>query len=88
MVCLKHLHAMRVQCSMHLLTCARASHQCAGEAKPTGQKKKRIIKLTRKQKLRKVAKVARGEALVDQREKKNFKDARKLDQKLAAKSLW
>jgi len=60
----------------------------AGTAQPAGPKKKRIIKLSRKQKLRKVARVARGEARADRREKKSLKDARKLDQKLAAKALW
>ena len=51
-------------------------------------KKKRIIKLSRKQKQRKEQRVARGESLVERRGKKAAKDARKLELKLAAKSLW
>ena len=51
-------------------------------------KKKRVIKLSRKQKRRKDQRLARGEALVDQRSKKQEKDARRLDYKLAAKAMW
>ena len=46
------------------------------------------MKLSRKQMQRKALKKSRGEALVDQREKKGAKDARRLDMKLAAKAMW
>ena len=46
------------------------------------------MKLSRKQMQRKALKKSRGEALVDQREKKGAKDARRLDSKLAAKAMW
>ena len=48
----------------------------------------RIIKLSRKQKLRKDKRKERGEALVDQRDKKAQRDAKRLDQRLTAKALW
>lgn len=51
-------------------------------------KKKRVIKLTRKQKIRKSKLAERGEALADRRSKKQERDARKMDRKLAAKGLW
>lgn len=51
-------------------------------------KKKRIRKLTHKQKLRKEKNIMRGEALLDRQSKKQERDARKLEKKLAAKALW
>ena len=60
-----------------------------GTTEPTVSKKKREkLKLSRKQKIRKDKRIARGEALLDRRSKKQERDARKLDQKLAAKALW
>jgi hypothetical protein len=59
-----------------------------GPPQSSGVKKKRLVKLTRKQKLRKSKKLERGEALVDQRSKKIEKDARRLDKRLAAKAMW
>jgi hypothetical protein len=60
-----------------------------GAAEPTGiGKKKKKIKLSRKQILRKQQKQDRGETLTDRREKKAMRDARKLDQKIAARAMW
>ncbi len=51
-------------------------------------KKKKIVKLTHKQKLRKKKLREMGEALVDRRSKKAERDANRLDKKLAAKAMW
>ena len=51
-------------------------------------KKKRVIKLSRKQIIRKQRKKSMGETLVDRRDRKTERDSRKLDRKLIAKSLW
>ena len=57
-------------------------------AKSTGLKKKRVVKLTRKQKLRKDKKIERGEMLTDRLSKKMEKDQRHLDNRIAAKAMW
>ena len=59
-----------------------------GTATASGPKKKKIVKLSRKQKLRKELRIAKGEALVDRRHKKAKTDQRRLDKRLAAKALW
>ena len=51
-------------------------------------KKKKMVKLTRKQKLRKSKHQERGEALLDRQSRKQERDARRLEKRLAAKSLW
>lgn len=50
--------------------------------------RKSIVKLSRKQKLRKQAKAARAEKLADQAEVKAHRDQRKMAFRLKAKSLW
>ena len=47
-----------------------------------------MIKLSRKQKLRKEKRAARGEATSDRRGKKTERDQRRLDNRLAAKAMW
>ena len=61
---------------------------CAGPSSSSGPKKKRVIKLTRKQKIRKEKKINMGITLNDRHGKKIVKDQRRLDQRLAAKALW
>ena len=68
--------------------CDCLSRCTGGAGAPSGPKKKKIMKLSRKQMQRKALKKSRGEALVDRREKKGAKDARRLDMKLAAKAMW
>eukprot|EP00316_Scyphosphaera_apsteinii_P007219 CAMPEP_0119298876 /NCGR_PEP_ID=MMETSP1333-20130426/1008_1 /TAXON_ID=418940 /ORGANISM="Scyphosphaera apsteinii, Strain RCC1455" /LENGTH=80 /DNA_ID=CAMNT_0007300095 /DNA_START=221 /DNA_END=463 /DNA_ORIENTATION=+ len=50
--------------------------------------KKRIAKLTRKQKVRKSKKLEKGEAIVDRAASKQARDALKQERKLRAKGLW
>ena len=57
-------------------------------AAPAVGKKKRRIKLSRKQLKRKEKNIERGEADVDRRSKKALRDQRRLDQRLAAKTMW
>ena len=59
-----------------------------GSSAPAIGKKKRRLKLSRKQVQRKERGREKGEALADRRGKKQERDARKLDFKIAAKSLW
>lgn len=65
-----------------------ASSSYTYSTKTTGLKKKRVIKLSTKQKLRKKMKQERGEALVDRYAKKGVKDQRKLDNRIAARAMW
>jgi hypothetical protein len=59
----------------------------AGIPKPSN-KRKGILKLSRKQKVRKQARKDRAEAVVDRVSAKGVRDAKKLNRKLAAKALW
>ena len=54
----------------------------------TSNKRKGILKLSRKQKVRKQARKDRAEAVVDRVSAKGVRDAKKLNRKLAAKALW
>ena len=53
-----------------------------------GLKKKRVIKLSRKQLKRKSDKRERGEGVADRRSRKTEKDLAKADRKAASKELW
>ena len=63
-------------------------YSCGGTARPRLHPKKRIAKLSRKQKLRKAAKKERGEATLDRTAYKQARDAHKIEQRLRAKDLW
>lgn len=51
-------------------------------------KKKRLVKLTRKQKLRRAQRQTKGEELADRRSTKTERDQRRVEKKMAAKALW
>ena len=59
-----------------------------GGAEGGVNKKKRVIKLTRKQLKRKAEKRARGEKLTDRHSTKLARDVRSNARRLAAKELW
>ncbi|KAL1510622.1 hypothetical protein AB1Y20_006923 [Prymnesium parvum] len=63
-----------------------AADDTAKPKRKTGRKS--IAKLSRKQKLRKQAKVVRAETLADRAEVKAHRDTRKTAFRLKAKSLW
>lgn len=50
--------------------------------------RKSLLKLSRKQKIRKQKKQERGEGIVDRVAAKGVRDAKKLNRRLSAKTLW
>lgn len=66
-----------------VLPCPFCMH--AGTA---GMKKKRVIKLSRKQLKRKSLKQERGDNVAGRQQKKAERNQRKMDRRLAAKELW
>ena len=65
-----------------------ATARPAGEVKKPSNKRKSIGKLSRKQKVRKLAKVQKAEACVDRASAKSVRDANKLNRRITAKTLW
>ena len=55
-------------------------------SKPTGRKS--IVKLSRKQKQRRMKKMERGEHTIDRATAKKKRDGSRLEKKLRAKALW
>ena len=60
----------------------------AGPAPQGGTKKKRVIKLSRKQLKRKQLNRVKGEAIANRLSTKLEKDNRRFEKRIAAKELW